>query len=76
MLIIPQRSKKKNKKAIRTKSQALSLRAQGAINISPSPCKAAPIGRWSKTNNPCERIKSKLARYLKNTKEELFESIY
>ena len=66
MLISPQISKKKNKIAIATKSQALSLKAQGAIKTTPRRWSAAQVGRWSKTNKLWERIKSKLAKYLKN----------
>ena len=61
-------SKKKNNIAIVTKSQALSLKAQGVIKISPIPCNAAPIGRWSSTSKLWESINSKLAKYLKNMK--------
>ena len=67
----PQISKKKNKIAITTKSQALSLKAQGAIKTSPKPWSAAPVGRWSKTSKLWESIKSKLAKYLKKTNCQL-----
>ena len=75
MLISPQISKKKNKIAITTKSQALSLKAQGAIKTSPKPWSAAPVGRWSKTSKLWESIKSKLAKYLKKTNCQLLELI-
>ena len=67
MFISPQISKKKNKTAITTRSQALSLKAQGAIKTSPSPCKAAPTGKWLRTSKLWERIKRKLPKYLKKT---------
>ena len=76
MLINPQISKKKNKIAIATKSQALSLKAQGAIKTSPKPWSAAPVGRWSKTSKLWERIKSKLAKYLKKTNCQLPEFMF
>ena len=69
-------SKKKNKIAIATKSQALSLNAQGAIKTSAKPCSAAPVGRWSKTSKLWERIKSKLAKYLKKTNCQLPEFMF
>jgi len=73
VLISPQISKKKNKIAMATKSQALSLKAQGAIKTSPNPWSAAPVGRWSSTSKLWERIKRKLAKYLKNTNCQLPE---
>jgi len=76
VLISPQISKKKNKIAITTKSHALSLKAQGAIKTSPNPWSAAPVGRWSKTSRLWERMKSKLAKYLKKTKCQLPEFIF
>ncbi len=69
-------SKKKNKIAIATKSQALSLNAQGAMKTSPKPWSAAPVGRWSKTSKLWERIKSKLAKYLKKTNCQLPEFMF
>ena len=75
MFISPQISKKKNKTAITTRSHALSLKAQGAIKTSPSPWSAAPTGRWSRTSKLWERIKRKLAKYLKKTNCQLLELI-
>ena len=42
-LNVPHKSTTPNSKAMKTKSQALCLIAQGAKNTSPIPCKAAPI---------------------------------
>jgi len=75
VFISPQISKKKNKTAITTRSHALSLKAQGAIKTSPSPWSAAPIGKWSRTSKLWERIKRKLAKYLKKTNCQLLEFI-
>ena len=68
-------SKKKNSTAIATRSHALSLKAQGAIKTSPKPCNAAPTGRWSSTSKLWERIKRKLAKYLKKTNCQLLVPI-
>ncbi len=62
---VPQRSNAPNKKAIKTKSQAFWLIAQGAKKISPIPCRAAPIPKWSKTKRLWDIKNNPLAKYLK-----------